>query len=132
MTTSDPIADLLTRIRNGLRGQHRFIDVSWSRMKQALVEVLKNEGLIDNFLLKQEETKGTIRVFLKYSQGRKPVIQGLKRLSSPGRRIYITCDEIPHFFGGLGISILSTPKGVMAGEEARRQRVGGEILCQVW
>lgn len=132
MATSDPIADLLTRIRNGLKGQHRFIDVRWSRLKQALAEVLKNEGFIDNYLVKSEGTQGTMRIFLKYSQGRRPVIQGLKRMSTPGRRLYVTCEDIPHFFGGLGVAIVSTPKGVMAGQEARKQRLGGEILCQVW
>lgn len=132
MTTSDPIADLLTRIRNGLKGQHRFIDIPWSRVKQELVDVLKAEGFIESYLVKQEGTYGTMRVFLKYSQGRRPVIQGLKRVSTPGRRQYVTCEEIPHFFGGLGVAVLSTSKGLMIGQEARKQRLGGEILCKVW
>ena len=132
MVTTDPIADLLTRIRNGLKGQHRFVDIGWSRVKQGLVEILQSEGFIEGFLVKMEGTKGVMRIFLKYSAGRKPVIQGLKRLSSPGRRLYVKCDEIPMFFGGLGVSVLSTPKGLMVGREARKQRLGGEILCQVW
>lgn len=132
MATTDPIADLLTRIRNGLKGQHRFIDIGWSRIKQGLVEILRDEGFVEGFLLKMEGTHGTMRIFLKYSQGRKPVIQGVKRFSTPGRRRYVNCDEIPFFFGGLGVSILSTPKGLMVGREARKQRLGGELLCQVW
>jgi small subunit ribosomal protein S8 len=132
MTTSDPIADLLTRIRNGLKSQHRFVDVSWSRIKQELAEILKTEGFIENYLVKQQGTYGTMRVFLKYGQGRRSVIQGLRRMSTPGRRRYVTCDEIPHFFGGLGVAVLSTSKGLMGGHEARKQRLGGEILCKVW
>lgn len=132
MLTTDPIADLLTRIRNGLGAQHRFIDVRWSRIKQEIVEILKAEGLIDNFLVKVEGTVGVIRVFLKYTPQRKSVIHGLERVSSPGRRQYLACDDIPRRFAGLEISILSTSKGVMKGQEARKRRLGGEILCRVW
>lgn len=132
MPTSDPIADLLTRVRNGLKAQHRYVDIRWSRMKQDLAEILKGEGFIDDFLVRLEGTHGTMRVFLKYAQGRKPVIQGVKRISKPGRRQYVTCDEIPYFFGGLGVPILSTSQGVMPGREAKKRHIGGEILCHVW
>lgn len=136
-TTTDPIADLLTRIRNGLNAQRRFVDIRWSRMKQRIVEILKEEGLIDNYLVKVEETIGVIRIFLKYttnpkSTKRKSTIHGLQRISSPGRRQYVACEEIPRRFAGLEISILSTSQGVMKGQEARKRRLGGEILCRVW
>lgn len=132
MPITDPIADLLTRIRNGLTRQCRFVDVRWSRIKQNIVEVLKSEGLIDNYLVKVEETIGVIRIYLKYTPDRKSVIHGLKRMSSPGKRQYLSCDEIPRRFAGLEISILSTSQGVMKGQEARKRRLGGEILCRVW
>lgn len=132
MSTTDPIADLLTRIRNGLLGQHRFVDVRWSRIKQNIVDILKAEGLIDNYLVKVDGTIGVIRIFLKYTPQRKSVIHGLKRVSSPGRRQYVACEEIPRGFAGLEIAILSTSQGVMKGQEARKRRLGGEILCRVW
>jgi small subunit ribosomal protein S8 len=132
MSTSDPIADLLTRIRNGLKGQHRYVDVRWSRIKQELAEILKSEGFIEDYLVRLEGTRGEMRLFLKYAQGRKPVIQGLKRVSRPGRRQYVTFEEIPIFFGGLGVAILSTSQGLLPGREAKKRHIGGELLCQVW
>lgn len=132
MPVSDPIADLLTRIRNGLGRQLRFIDVRYSRIKQEIVEILKSEGLIENYLVKVEETRGVIRVFLKYTPERKSVIHGLKRVSSPGRRQYLACEEIPRRFAGLEVSILSTSQGVMKGQQARKLGLGGEILARVW
>lgn len=130
---SDPIADFLTRIRNATRAQHRYVDVSWSVMKQNIAEILKAHGFIDSFLVKQDDRKrGTMRVFLKYTDGRQPVIQGIKRVSKPGLRRYVGHQDIPHFYGGLGLSILSTSNGVMAGFEAMTKKVGGELLCLVW
>ena len=130
---SDPIADFLTRIRNATRAQHRFVDVDWSVMKQNIAEILKTYGFIDNLLIKHvSKQRGTIRVFLKYTQGRQPVIQGIKRMSKPGLRRYVGHQDIPHFYGGLGLSILSTSNGVMAGYEASTKKVGGELLCLVW
>jgi small subunit ribosomal protein S8 len=129
---SDPIADFITRIRNGAKAQHRFIDVGWSKMKESIAEILKSQGFIESFLLKKEGTKGTIRVFLKYTEGRQSVIQGLKRISKPGLRRYISHDNIPVFYGGLGLSILSTSSGVISGNDARKKKVGGELLCYVW
>ena len=130
---SDPIADFLTRIRNATRAQHRYVDVSWSVMKQHIAEILKSYGFIDSFLIKQDEkNRGTMRVFLKYTEGRQPVIQGIKRVSKPGLRRYVGHQDIPHFYGGLGLSILSTSNGVMAGYDATAKKVGGELLCLVW
>src|SRR5258708_3372876 len=125
MGTSDPIADFLTSIRNGLKAQHRFIDIRWSQLKQNIADVLKDSGLIESYLVKQDGNKGYMRVYLKYD-GRSSVIQGLRRASKPGCRKYITCDQIPQFYGGLGIPIVSTSQGVMSGQTARHKRLGGE------
>lgn len=133
MAVNDPIADFLTRIRNGQMSRLRFVDIGWSKMKESLANILKDKGFIENFLVKKDENqRGTIRVFLKYSDGRRPVIRGLKRISTPGLRRYVACDEIPSFFGGLGLSIISTSQGVMAGRDASQRRLGGELLCMVW
>lgn len=133
MVTTDPIADLLTRIRNSLKAQHRFVDVSWSKMKESIVEILKASGFIEDFLIKKDENhRGTVRIFLKYSNGRRSVIQGLKRISKPGLRKYVKHNDIPLFYGGMGLSILSTSKGIMAGQNAQSEQVGGELLCLVW
>jgi small subunit ribosomal protein S8 len=130
---SDPIADFLTRIRNATRAQHRYVDASWSVMKQNIAEILKTHGFIDSFLVKLDDKKrGTMRVFLKYTDGRQPVIQGIQRVSKPGLRRYVGHQDIPHFYGGLGLSILSTSNGVMAGFDAMTKKVGGELLCLVW
>jgi len=133
MAVSDPIADFLTRIRNAIKAQHRYVDVSWSKLKQNIAEILKNQGFIENYLVKQDtKQRGTIRLFLKYSEGRKPVIQGIKRMSKPGLRRYVGHHDIPKFYGGLGLSILSTSQGVMPGLEASKRNIGGELLCLVW
>lgn len=133
MAINDPIADFLTRIRNATKAEHNYVDVAWSRLKQNIAEILKNQGFIENYLIKFEtKERGTIRVFLKYSEGRRPVIQGIKRVSKPGLRRYVTHEDIPRFYGGMGLSILSTSQGVMAGLEARKRGIGGELLCLVW
>jgi len=130
---SDPIADFLTRIRNATRAQHRYVDVDWSRIKQDMAEILKALGFIESYLVKQEtKSRGTIRLVLKYTEGRNPVIQGITRASKPGSRKYVGHQDIPRFYGGLGLSILSTSKGVMSGAEATNQKIGGELLCLVW
>lgn len=131
MSVTDPIADLLTRLRNAAQAQHRYVDISHSKIKQNIAEILKEMGLIEHYLVKLDKTKGLIRIFLKYSD-RRSVIQGLKRVSKPGQRKYIGVTEIPHFFGGLGVSILSTSQGVMTGHEAAKRKIGGELLCLVW
>lgn len=133
MAMNDPIADFLTRIRNACKAQHRYIDVDWSKIKQYMAEILKEQGFIENYLVKQESSsRGTIRLFLKYSMGRTPVIQGLKRISKPGLRKYVKHDEIPTFFGGMGLPILSTSQGLVGGAEARKRKIGGELICIVW
>jgi small subunit ribosomal protein S8 len=133
MAVSDPLADFLTRIRNSTRAQHRYVDVSWSKMKQTLAEILKQQGFIENYLVKVDECqRGTIRLFLKYTKGRRPVIQGLKRISKPGLRKYVGHQDIPRFYGNMGLSIVSTSSGIMAGKEASEKGIGGELLCLVW
>jgi small subunit ribosomal protein S8 len=130
MSLSDPIADLLTRIRNAKMAKHRCLDLSYSKLKLAIIKVLKDQGFVENFLVDEENRK--IRIFLKYSQSRECVVQNLKRISSPGLRRYIGYREIPKILGGLGIAILSTPQGIIDGESARKMKVGGELLCTIW
>lgn len=130
---SDPIADFLTRIRNGGRAKRRFVDASWSKMKESISEILKEQGFIESYLIKHETPqRGTIRIFLKYDQNRSPIIRGLRRISKPGLRRYINSTDIPYFYGGLGLSIVSTSQGVLPGIEASRRKIGGELLCTVW
>jgi small subunit ribosomal protein S8 len=133
MAVSDPVADFLTRIRNSTKAQHRYVDMPWSKMKQNIAEILKSQGFIESYLVKLDnKQRGTMRIFLKYSDGRHPVIQGLKRISKPGLRKYVGHEDIPRFFGGLGVSILSTSQGIMGGLEASKRKIGGELLCLVW
>jgi small subunit ribosomal protein S8 len=140
MTVTDPIADLLTRIRNGMGAQHRYIDVGWSKIKEQVARVLKEEGFIESYFIRKEGSIGTLRMVLRYhkakgvsaSKQQEPVIKGLKRASTPGRRLYVQKQEIPYVLGGLGISILTTSKGVMTGQKAKASGVGGELLCKVW
>lgn len=131
MSLNDPIADLLTRIRNGMMAQHRYVDLNFSKMNVAIVEKFKTTGYIESFLVSEE--KRTIRVFLRYHKTtRRCVINGLKRASKPGSRMYVKCDDIPYVKSGLGITLLSTSKGVMDGKTAKKEKVGGEVLCYVW
>ncbi len=133
MAMSDPIADFLTRIRNATRAQHRYVDVPWSRLKQDMAEILKSQGFIESLLVKQDnKNRGTMRLFLKYTEHRSSVIQGVKRASKPGLRQYVKHYDIPNFFGGAGVSIVSTSQGVMAGRDASQRKIGGELLCLVW
>jgi small subunit ribosomal protein S8 len=132
MSMTDPIADLLTRIRNAQQARHKNVDVPASKMKVAIVAILKDEGFVDSFKVLEEGQQGTIRVALKYGNGGQRAIQGMERVSRPGRRVYCGKDEIPKVLDGLGLTILSTPKGVMTGTACRRLGVGGEILCNVW
>ncbi len=130
---NDPIADFLTRIRNAAKAQHRYVEVSWSKIKQNIAEILKEQGFIESFLIKQENNhRGVIRLYLKYTEGRHSAIKGIKRASKPGLRRYVGHQDIPCFYGGYGLSILSTSLGVMAGAEAINKKVGGELLCLVW
>ncbi|MDB6080888.1 MAG: ribosomal protein [Chlamydiia bacterium] len=132
MCNNDQLADFLTRIRNATRAGHRFVDVKFSNMNQNLAKVLQDEKFIEHFLVKHEESIGTLRIFLRYIEGREPLIRGLCKISNPGRRKYVGYTEIPKVFNGLGISIISTSQGVLAGHEAKKRKVGGELLCYVW
>lgn len=127
---SDPIADLLTRIRNAKQARHRFVDFRPSKIKMEIVRVLHEQGFVDKFLVNEE--KGQARLFLKYAGGREPVIKGLNRISSPSLRRYVGYRQIPKIYGGMGIAILSTPDGIIDGETARMKKLGGELLCLVW
>ena len=129
---TDPIADYLTRIRNGIMAGHDSVVVPASRMKERLSDLLKREGYIHGYKSVEHEGRDYIIVNLKYVKGGEPVIHGIKRVSSPGLRVYAGVEEIPQVHGGLGIAILSTSKGVMTGKDARQQNVGGEVLAQVW
>lgn len=130
MAFNDPIAELLTKIRNAKDAQHRYVDMSFSKIKVKILEILKGHGFIENFLVNEETHK--VRVFLKYNRERKSVIQGLDRKSKCGLRRYIGYREMPKVFNGMGIAIVSTPQGVVDGETARNLKVGGELLCTVW
>ncbi len=132
MSFNDPISDLLTRIRNSCKAKHRFVDVQWSVLVQNIAQILKDESFIEHFLVKTEGGKSFMRIFLRYGENREPIIRGLTRLSKPGRRRYVGYSDIPRVFNGLGISIMTTSKGVLAGSEARNRKVGGELLCNVW
>lgn len=129
---TDPVADMLTRVRNAMHSRKPRVDVPASKLKLEILRVLKEEGYIQNYKLTAEPTPGTIRVFLKRDAQGGSIISGLSRVSRPGCRIYCGKDEIPRVYGGLGINILSTPKGVMSGKRAVKEGVGGEILCNVW
>jgi small subunit ribosomal protein S8 len=129
---TDPIADLLVRISNGYRARHRFIDVRGSQLRKGVLSVLKTHGFVEDYLEKTEQGKVSLRVKLKYGENRQPVLQGVRRLSSPGLRRTVGWRDIPRVRGGMGIAVLSTPRGLMDGEEARRQKVGGELVCSVW
>jgi small subunit ribosomal protein S8 len=132
LSMTDPLADMLTRIRNASTARHEKVDVPASKMKLEVARILKEEGYIKNFKLTKDDRQGVIRIFLKYEENRKSVIDGIKRVSRPGRRIYASADEIPKVLGGLGITILSTSRGVMTDQQARSLNLGGEVLCCVW
>jgi len=129
---SDPIADLLTRIRNASNAEHEKVDIPASRLKVRIAEVLKEEGFIKNFRLLEDSKQGVLRVYLKYGPVNEKMISGLVRVSTPGRRVYVTHDRIPNVLGGMGLAIVSTSRGVVTDREARKQKVGGEVLAYVW
>ena len=132
MQITDAIADLLTRIRNASAAKHEYVDVPASNMKKAIVQILVDEGYVQSYTVKEDGKQGIIRVALKYTEDKKAVITGLRRVSKPGLRIYAKCEEMPKVMKGLGIAIVSTPKGVMTDRQARKENVGGEILAFVW
>ncbi|MBS4535544.1 30S ribosomal protein S8 [Clostridium sp. D2Q-14] len=132
MAMTDPIADMLTRIRNANNAKHENVDIPASNIKKALAEILLNEGFIKGYDVIEDGKQGIIRIQLKYTRDNEKVITGLKRISKPGLRVYAKKDEIPRVLGGLGISILSTSKGILTDKEAKKNDVGGEVICYVW
>ena len=132
MTMTDPVADMLTRIRNAVSAQHEHVNMPASKMKIAIANVLKNEGFVRDFETFEEGPRRFIKIQLNYTNKKEPLLNGLKRVSRPGLRVYVQKREIPRVYNGLGIAILSTPKGVMSGQQAWRARMGGEVLCYVW
>jgi len=129
---TDPIADMLTRIRNASMVYHDSVDVPASNLKKELARILKQEGYIRDYRVINDGKQGIVRLYLKYGANKQRVISGLKRISKPGRRVYARRDQIPRVLGGLGVAVLSTSKGVMTDREARQQGVGGEVICYVW
>ena len=129
---TDPVADMLTRIRNGSLAEHEKVDIPSSKLRVRLAEILKEEGFIKNFRLIEDKRQGVLRVYLKYGPGQERVIIGLRRVSKPGKRRYVGADRIPSVLGGMGVAILSTPQGVLTDRESRKAKVGGEVLCYVW
>ncbi len=129
---TDPIADMLNRISNGHNAHHKQVLMPSSKVKVAIARILKEEGYVKNYQVTRDEPQPNLRVTLKYDDDRQPIITTVKRVSKPGRRVYVGRDEIPWVLSGMGISILSTPRGIMTGQQARRLRVGGEVICYVW
>lgn len=132
MNMTDPVADMLTRLRNGVRAKLSKVDIPFSKLKGEIARILKDEGYIANYKLMENPQQGLLRVYLKYGPGMERVITDLQRVSRPGCRIYCAKDQIPRVYGGLGINIVSTSRGLMTGRTAAREGVGGEILCNVW
>jgi len=132
MSFTDPVADLLTRIRNAINARQQKLDVPASKLKMEIARILKEEGYLSNFKATEENGRKLLRLYIKYGSNNDAAITNLSRVSRPGCRVYVGHNEIPRVLGGLGISILTTPKGVMTGRQARKTGVGGEILCEVW
>ena len=130
--TGDPITDLLNRLRNGMRAGHDRVDIPASRVKENLVKVLAEEGYVSSYRRVEEKGRPLLRVGLKYDSDGEPIVNGLERVSRPGRRVYAPAKGIPEVLGGLGISIVSTSRGILTGRQAREAKLGGEILCNVW
>jgi len=132
MAMTDPVADMLTRIRNANSAGHPTVDIPASKMKKSIAEILKNEGFISDYTVVQDNAQGTIKVDLKYGPNKEKTIYGIKRISKPGLRVYAKANEVPKVLGGLGIAIISTSNGVITDKEARKLGVGGEVICYVW
>ena len=134
MSTTDPIADMLTRVRNGLAVRRRYVQMPSSKLKVAIAQILRDEGYIEGFdVVKDKDCpQPNLRVWLKYGENRQPLLTGLQRVSKPGRRVYTRKQNIPLVLSGLGVAVLSTPQGVMTGRQAKRQGLGGEVLCYFW
>jgi small subunit ribosomal protein S8 len=132
MSMTDPIADMLTRIRNAAHARHRRVDVPSSKMKVSIARILQEEGYISHVRMVEDKKQGVLRIFLKYDAQQGTAFRGMERVSKPGRRVYVTRESIPRVQGGYGTSILSTSQGLMTGVEARQKGIGGELVCQVW
>lgn len=132
MVMTDPIADMLTRIRNSNNAKHDSVDIPASNMKKSLANILLEEGFVKNVEEIEDGAQGIIRIELKYGENKEKVMTGLKRISKPGLRVYVKGNEIPKVLGGLGIAVLSTSKGIMTDKEARKENIGGEVICYVW
>jgi small subunit ribosomal protein S8 len=132
MSVSDPIADMLTKVRNAVQARHEKVEVPTSKIKLEIVKILKTEGYIKNFKKVSQDDKNIIRIFLKYDDANSPVIHGLKKISTPGRRVYSGYRELPRVFNGYGTVIVSTSQGVTTGKKAAEKMVGGELICSVW
>ena len=132
MSLTDPVADFLARIRNAIHAKHPKVDVPASKLKLELARILKEEGYITNYKATEEQGHKLVRVYLKYGPDEEAIISNLARVSRPGCRVYVGRNEIPRVLGGMGINILTTPKGVMTGRQARKEGVGGELLCEIW
>ena len=132
MNITDPIADLLTRIRNASQARHATVDVPASNMKKAIAQILVEEGYVKSYTVAEDNKQGVITITLKYTETGAPVITGLRRISKPGLRIYASCEDMPKVLKGIGTAIISTPKGVMTDKKARKENVGGEVLAFVW
>lgn len=129
---TDPIADMLTRIRNGSSAKHQSVDVPASKIKRDIAEILLSEGFIKGYEVEEDGKQGILKIDLKYGENEERIISGIKRISKPGLRVYVKSTELPRVLGGLGIAIISTSKGVLTDKEARNQQVGGEVVCYVW
>jgi len=132
MVMTDPIADFLTQIRNACMANHERVDVPSSKIKLSIAQLLKEEGYINNYKLVKDKRQGTLRVYLKYDDKNVPIIGGLERVSKPSCRVYVRYDKIPYVLNGFGTAILSTSRGILTDRQARKQKVGGELLCEVW
>ena len=132
MSMTDPLADMLTRIRNACKARHEKAEMPSSNQKVGIAKILKDEGYLKNFRVIDDGKQGVLRIYLKYDEKNKPIIQGIKRLSRPGIRRYVRTDGIPPVYDGLGVAILSTSKGIMTDREARKENLGGELICSVW
>ncbi|WP_394273938.1 30S ribosomal protein S8 [Peptoniphilus lacydonensis] len=129
---TDPIADMLSRIRNANNARHKSVDIPCSNIKKEIAQILLDEGYINGFDVVEDDKQSIIKVDLKYSEDGEKVISGLKRISKPGLRVYVKCEDVPKVLGGLGIAIISTSKGIITDKMARKEKVGGEVICYVW
>ncbi len=132
MNTTDPIADMLTRVRNATQARHTNVDVPFSKVKLAITKIMEQEGYIAGFDVHEQEARKLLRLQLKYDPQRRPVVNGLRRVSRPGLRVYAGMDDIPRILGGIGTVVVSTNRGIMTGREARRRHLGGELIAEIW